>query len=54
MKIRQAIGQAVADALQAMIGGGPPFSSFLVRKLDETFDNVTVTCSIDVDFDLAD
>ena len=37
-----------------MIDGGPPVSSFLARKLVESFDNVTVTGSVDVDFDLAD
>jgi hypothetical protein len=47
-------GQAVADALQAMIDGGPPVSSFLVRKLDESFDNASLTGSIDVDFDLGE
>jgi hypothetical protein len=47
-------GQAVAHALQIMVDGGPPLSSFLVRKLDETFDNVATSGSIDVDFDLAD
>jgi hypothetical protein len=46
-------GQPVADALQVMVDGGPSVSNFLVRKLDETFGNVTITGSIDVDFDLA-
>jgi hypothetical protein len=46
-------GQAVADALQVMVDTGPSVSNFLVRKLDETFDNVATTGSVDVDFDLA-
>jgi hypothetical protein len=29
-------------------------SNFLVRKLNESFDNVAATGSVDVDFDLAD
>jgi hypothetical protein len=47
-------GQAAADALQIMVDGGPSVSNFLVRKLAENFDNVSVAGSIDVDFDLAD
>ena len=45
-------GQAVA--LQIMVDGGPSVSNFLVRKLDESFDNVSVTGSINADFDVAD
>ena len=47
-------GQAVADALQVMVDGDPSVSSFLVRKLDESFDNVATTGSVDVDCDLAE
>jgi len=47
-------GQAVADALQVMVDGGPSVSNFLVRKLNENFDNVSVSGSVDVDFDVAD
>jgi len=47
-------GQAVADALQVMVDGGPSVTSFLVRKLNENFDNVSVSGSVDVDFDVAD
>jgi len=45
-------GQAVADALQVMVDGGPDVTSFLVRKLNENFDNVSVTGSVEVDFDV--
>ena len=45
-------GQAVADARQTMVDGGPSASSFLVRKLNETFDDPTIYGTIDVDFDL--
>jgi hypothetical protein len=53
-------GQAVADALQVMVDAGSCFDgdfstcSFIVRKTDDSYDNVTTTGSIDVDFDLAD
>lgn len=47
-------GPAVADALQVMVDGGPSVSNFLVRKLSENYDNVSVTGSVDVDFDVAD
>ncbi len=46
-------GQAIANALRPMADGGSSASSFLVHKLDESFDNVTVTASIDVDFDVS-
>jgi hypothetical protein len=46
-------GQAVADALQVMVDGGPSVSNFLVRRLDENFDNVATTGCVDVDLDLA-
>jgi hypothetical protein len=50
----QLASQPVADALQVMVDGGPSATSFLVRKLNENFDNVSTTGSVDVDFDLAD
>jgi hypothetical protein len=49
----EAIATDAAGALQVMVDGGASVSNFLVRKLDESFDNVSVTGSVDMDFDFA-
>jgi hypothetical protein len=47
-------GQTVADGLQAMVSGGSSVQNFLVRKTTSDYNNVSVTGSVDVDFDLTD
>jgi hypothetical protein len=37
-----------------MVDGGPSVSSFFVRKLNESFDDPSITGSIDVDLDLGE
>jgi hypothetical protein len=45
-------GQAIADGLQAMVNGGSSVQNFLVRKTNTDYNNVSVSGSVDVDFDL--
>jgi hypothetical protein len=45
---------SAASAIQTMIDAGPALQNILIRKTNSDYTQVTVTASVDVEFDLTD